>query len=532
MSSHGLRARFYDFVAHYALRRPAHLAAVDLASGRRHSYQELHRRIEAVAHHLFHRCGVRAGDRVAVLAHNSTDILEIQFACWRVGALFVPLNWRLAPPELEYIVGDAMPKVAIVDEALSASASGFGGEVTILTTDGQGGDTAYEAAIQAATQAATQASAQASPQAVQGDAGPERPATDPKLSDVGSLMYTAGTTGRPKGALITHAMTFYNAVNLGVAARVTRDSVHLAALPLFHTGGLNCYANVVFHVGGTNLVMRSFDASEALRLLSDRALGITHFFGVPAHYQFIAQEAGFSEATFGLVNAGVGGAPCPLEMLKQWAAKGVPMQQGYGLTETSPTALVLDTERAQEKLGSAGLPALHTEVTLRDKDGHPVPAGQIGEIWVRGDNVSPGYWQRPDATADSFVDGWLKTGDAARQDADGFFFIVDRYKDMYISGGENVYPAEIEDAIYRLDGVVEVGVVGVPDERWGEVGRAFIVQAPDSALTAAQVIAHCRSVLARFKVPKSVVFIDMLPRNAAGKILKRQLKTECNEDVE
>lgn len=494
--------RFYDWIAHYADRRPDHVAVHDLASDRHFHYRTLHRRVDALARH-FQSTGIQPGQRIAMLAYNSSDVFEVQFACWRVGAIFVPLNWRLAAREITTIANDAQPSLLVLDEELTQLAEAI--DAPTLRTTGRGGPSAYEAAI--------------------ADGGaPDR--HEPTLDETGTLLYTAGTTGTPKGARVTHAMTFYNAINLAVPARITRDSVHLVALPLFHTGGLNCYANVVFHAGGTNLVLRSWDPAEALRHLANAALGVTHFFGVPAHYQFLAEQPGFADARLSLVTAGVGGAPCPLAMLEQWSAKGVPMQQGYGMTETSPTVLVLDTERAKDKLGSAGLPALHTEVELRTADGERIDgANVVGELCVRGPNVTPGYWHLPDADAAAFSEGgWLGTGDAARRDEDGYYFIVDRWKDMFISGGENVYPAEVENALYELDGVVEVAVVGVSDDRWGEVGRAFVVTCPGVQMSEDDVLTHCRSALARFKVPKSVIFVDALPRNAAGKILKRQLK--------
>ncbi|MCK6545438.1 long-chain fatty acid--CoA ligase [Myxococcota bacterium] len=497
--------RFPDFVRHYARRRPGHVAVRDLASSRQWTYRELDERIERLASHLATRLGVARGDRVAVLCHNSTDVYELQFACWRIGAIFLPLNWRLAARELQMIVADAEPSVLVHDRALAELTTTLNVRVKVETT-GAGGASGYEGMIAAGGDVFTPA--------------------DAKLSDVGTLMYTSGTTGRAKGALITHAMTFYNAVNLAIAARVTRDSVHLVALPLFHTGGLNCYSNVVFHAGGTNVVMRAWDPAKGLAVLADRAEGITHFFGVPAHYQGMAALPAFEGAELRLVNSGVGGAPCPLPMLEQWSKKGVPMQQGYGLTETSPTALILDTERALDKLGSCGLPALHNEVILVDREGVRITEpGVVGEIWVRGPNVCPGYWRRPEANAGSFEKGWLKTGDAARQDDDGFFYIVDRWKDMFISGGENVYPAEVENAIYEVDGVLEVAVIGVPDARWGEVGRACVVRRSGSAVTADEILEHTKRVLAKYKVPRSVVFVEALPRNAAGKVLKQELRT-------
>jgi fatty-acyl-CoA synthase len=220
------------------------------------------------------------------------------------------------------------------------------------------------------------------------------------------------------------------------------------------------------------------------------------------------------------------GAPAPLSLLEAWTGRGVALQQGYGMTETSPTILVIDAEQAMRKIGSAGLPVLHTEVRLVTVAGSDASPGEIGEIWTRGPNVTPGYWNRPEADASSFTDGWLHTGDAARQDDDGFYYVVDRWKDMYISGGENVYPAEVENALYELAGVAEAAVIGIPNERVGEVGKAFVVPQVGAELTAAAVLDHCRKRLAKFKMPADVVFIDKLPRTTSGKVLKRELKPQ------
>ncbi|HZD24734.1 MAG TPA: AMP-binding protein, partial [Alphaproteobacteria bacterium] len=303
-------------------------------------------------------------------------------------------------------------------------------------------------------------------------------------------------------------------------------SVHMSVLPLFHTGGLNCYSNVVFHSGGTVAVMRTFEPAQALRLLTDPTYGFTHFFGVPANYLFMSQQPEFEAADLGRLSiCGVGGAPCALSIIETWGRKGVGLQQGYGMTETSPSVLVLDAHMALQKPGSTGLPVLHNEVRLVDEAGNDVAETDvIGELWVKGPNVTPGYWNRPDATAESITDGWLHTGDAARRDGDGYYYIVDRWKDMFISGGENVYPAEVENVIYALDGVAEVAVIGLPDERWGEVGQAVVALKPGAGLSEADILKHCDGRLARFKIPKSVRFIEALPRNATGKVLKRELR--------
>jgi len=247
---------------------------------------------------------------------------------------------------------------------------------------------------------------------------------------------------------------------------------------------------------------------------------------VPANFLFMSQLPEFETVSFPTaVGIGVGGSPTPLPLIETWNSHGIPLQQGFGMTETSPLVSALTRDDASRKIGSAGAPAMHVEVRVVDEDGNDVGPHVVGELWVRGPNVTPGYWNRPDATAESFTDGFLHTGDAAKYDDEGYLYIVDRWKDMYISGGENVYPAEVESVIYQLDGIGEVAVIGVPDERWVEVGRAVVVRKPGATVTDSEIIRHCADRLAKFKVPKSVVFVDEIPHNATGKILKRELRT-------
>ena len=504
--------RAYDWIAHHRAHRPGKEAVRELSPPRSLSYADLDRRADALAAHLA-TLGLGRGDRVALLAHNGVETFDLQFACGRSGAIAVLLNWRLTVPELEYILKDCAPRLLIHDVEFSDTAQALQrlcGIPTLLCTDPRGGAEAnpYEAALAACL----------------GQLAPREALTH---DDVVTIMYTSGTTGHPKGAMITHGMNFWNCANLGTPAGVGQDTVQLVVLPLFHTGGLNCYANPVLHAGGTVVIMRSFDPGQALRVIGDPAQRISHFFGVPAPYQFMAQHPDFATTDLSrLRGAGVGGAPCALPILQAWADRGVLLMQGFGMTETSPSCLCLDPADAIRKLGSTGKVLMHTEARIVNAAGEDCAANEIGELWVAGPNITPGYWNRPDASAAAFEGRWLKTGDAARQDDEGFFYIVDRWKDMYISGGENVYPAEVENVLYQLPQVAEAAVIGVPSDQWGEVGLAVLVLKPGQRLDRDSVIAHCSGRLARFKLPHDIAIVDALPRNATGKVLKRELRRQ------
>ncbi|WP_428485516.1 acyl-CoA synthetase [Rhodopila sp.] len=497
---------YYDCIAHHAMRQPRSLAAVDLATGRRHTYQDLDDRITRLAACLRSQYDITPTDRIAVLSPNSIDTFEVQFACGRIGAVFVPLNWRLANPELRTILADCAPAVLVFDPEFAERAR------ELAQDTGIGRLLSFGPAFERIALEGPRDVHSAEPVAA-------------TLDDISTILYTSGTTGRPKGAVITHGMNFWNTVHSISLCGVARSSVFLGLLPLFHTGGLNVFSYPVFQVGGTVMIMRNFDAGEALRLIDDPALGVTHMFGVPANYQFMAQHPRFRDTDMSrLVFAGVGGAPTPDAILRIWQEQGAILQQGYGMTETSPLVLVLDKQDAVRKIGSAGKPVLHVRMRVVGDDGTDAPPGIIGELWVKGPNITKGYWNQPEVTAAAFTDGWLHTGDAALVDDEGYYFIVDRWKDMYISGGENVYPAEVENVLYQNDLIAEAAVIGVPDERWGEVGRAVVVVKPGHCLSETEVVAHCAANLARYKLPHSVVFTDALPRNATGKVHKPTLR--------
>ena len=495
---------YYDCIAHHAMRQPDSLAAVDLATGRRHTYKSFDDRIARLAGTLQSSFGIAPGDRVAVLAPNTTDTFEVQFACGRIGAIFVPLNWRLANPELKAILADCTPSLLVHDPEFTERARELGvGRLLSL------GPAFEQIAL---------------------DGTPLDQPVAATLDDISTILYTSGTTGRPKGVVISHGMNFWNTVHCISSAGVARSTVFLGLLPLFHTGGLNVFSYPVFQVGGTVLIMRSFDPGEALQLIGDPSTGVTHVLGVPANFQFMAQHGRFSQADLSrLVFAGIGGAPTPNAILEVWNDHGVILQQAYGMTETSPLVLILDKEDAVRKTGSAGKPVLHMQTRVAGDDGADAPRGTIGELWVKGPNITKGYWNQPEATAAAFTDGWLHTGDAALVDEDGFYFIVDRWKDMYISGGENVYPAEVENVLYQHESIAEAAVIGIPDHRWGEVGRAVVVVKPDRSLSEDAVSAHCAANLARYKLPDSVVFTEALPRFATGKVHKPTLRQQFGE---
>jgi len=445
--------------------------------------------------------GLRQGDRVATLTGNSPEHVAVFFACAKAGLVLTPLNWRLAPAELEYQLGDADPGLFLVEDEYAGLAAAAGPPFERLEWPGPGarhGDLAAADTVSA--------------MGVADD--------DPLL-----LVYTSGTTGKPKGALLTHANCFWTNLGFDLATGVSSDDVVLQVLPQFHCGGWNVQPLLAWWKGATVVLERGFDAVRCLELIERR--GVTTMMGVPAVYLFLAQEPGFDSADLSsLRRAVVGGAPMPESLLARWHDRGVAVVQGYGLTEAAPNVLCLPPEDALRKRGFAGKPYPYVEVALRDPSSGALLDGPgEGELVVRGPNVFAGYWKNPEATAAAFADGWLLTGDVAERDGEGDYRICSRLKDMYISGGENVYPAEVEAVLHEHAAVAEAAVVGVEDERWGEVGVAAVVLAEDAAATAGEILDHCRARLARYKVPREVRFVDELPRSALDKVQKDELRT-------
>ena len=471
----------------------------------RWSYAELDQLTNKVAHGL-HALGVNPGDRVGFLGLNHPRFFFTLFAAAKLNAIFVPLNFRLTGPELSFIIRDAGLHTLMYEEAFSAIVDSIRQDLNVRE---------YVCAVE-----------QSGARGFDSLLHDQRDSTldyQVAMSDVALIMYTSGTTGRPKGAMLTHGNIIWNNINALLADDATSEEITLVVAPLFHIGGLNVTPLLSFLKGATVVLEQMFEPGLVLEYIEK--FHITSMFGVPAMYLFMAQHSDFATRDLSSIRVlSCGGAPVPEALIKVYAARGLPFNQGYGLTETSPFASFLPSSMATEKLGSAGIAPFFTDVKIVDDHGHDVPDGERGEIVVRGPNVMKGYWNRPDATAEVLVDGWFHTGDVGIRDADGYFFIVDRKKDMIITGGENVYPAEVEDALYRHPGIKEVAVIGVQDPRWGESVRAVVVPKEGVSLTEQDVIEFSKDKLARYKQPKSVVFIDVLPRNPAGKVLKFDLR--------
>ena len=476
---------------------------------RRLTYRQLNRRVNQLARFL-QGMGLKRGDRCAILAYNCLEFVEVIFATAKLGLILVPLNWRLAPAELSFIISDSGAETLFFDPEFAAAVESLKGKTALrrFISIGQkeiAGATGYEKALTSQRDE---------------EPGPDRTV---ELDTPHIIMYTAGTTGRPKGAVLGQGASFWNAVNMSLCVDLTSKDRTLTVLPLFHVGGIGLYTLPTLYQGGTAVIQRTFDPKVTFRLIKDERIDV--LFGVPAIFLFLIQDSDFKSGAMSRLRSVMsGGAPLPVSLIHQYHEAGIILQQGFGMSEAAPGIAALDRDRALAKAGSIGRPLFHMEVRIVDDQNHDQAVGQTGELLIRGPNLMQGYWNRPEATAEAFMEGWLHTGDLARMDEDGDLYIVERKKDMYISGGENVYPAEVENTIFELPQVAEAAIIGVKDKTWGEVGQAIVVLKAGQKLTETEVLNFLKGRLAKYKVPRSVVFVDQLPRNAAGKVLKNVLK--------
>jgi len=503
-----------DLLSKRAHLTPDREALLDLETGRRFTYSELNARANRNANALRDKLGLEKGDRVSILAHNSLEYLDLFYGLAKIGVIFAPLNWRLVARELVYIVNNCKPSVLVCGSEFVGTLEEMLPDLTVkhvFLLDAPPHPTidSYESLLSETS-----------------DEEPQRPVLDGE--DPYCILYTSGTTGRPKGAVIPHRQVLWNCINTAVSWGLYEDDVSPVFTPLFHAGGLFAFLTPLFYLGGRVILAKGFDAESSLRYIIDERC--TVILGVPTLFQLWMDSPQFDELDFSHVRFFIsGGAPCPPSLMNSWRdAKGIVFRQGYGLTEVGPNCFSMTDEDSVPKTGSVGKPVFHSFMKLVDEGGKEVPVGVTGELTIKGPHVCSGYWQNPDATSDALRDGWFHTGDMAHRDADGFLYIAGRFKDMIISGGENVYAAEVEAIFQEHQAVAEAALIGKPDETWGEVGLMFVVLNKGMDASEEELKEFCRERLARFKAPKEIVFMNSLPYSPYGKVMKMELKKQLD----
>ena len=508
-----------DYLGRREIYSPDTLAIIDAGKSPelRLTYKEWNRRVNRLANWLRDVVGVGYRDRVAILAQDGIEHLDLFHACSKLGAIHTALNWRLHWRELVAIVEDTQPKALLYSEKFKEAVA----EVQRATRDspcaipyylhvdgpGLEGSLAYEEAFRAS---------------------PDTPVAYEKLEqeDIACLLFTGGTTGMPKGAQISHRQICWNVLNT-VIHDLEHDDIYLCVFPLFHAGGLFAYVSSQVVFGNTTILTRQFDPVQVLELIEREK--VTVFAAVPTMYQMLTQAPNFKEADLSSLRfCTSGGAPLPVPLVEHYTReKGIRFKQGFGMTEYGPGLFALPPEDAIRKAGSIGRPNFFIDVRVLDENDQPLGPHQPGELVLKGPSGCSGYWKNPEASAAVLdEDGWFHTGDIVEYDDEWYFYVRDRKKDMFISGGENVYPVEIENVLYRHPAVHMCAVVGIPDEKWGEAGKACVVLKPGHSATEEELIRHMQEHLARYKVPKSVTFMEALPISSMGKILKRELREQ------
>ena len=480
-----------DHVALHARLDPTHLALADLAHGQRWSYAELDGAVAQAARVLREGHACAPGDRVASLARNCAELVILSLACARIGAIYVPLNWRLSPAEIAALIEDAAPRLVVGDGELDRA--------------GVAGGVALEALAAEITSATPL---------------PPEP-IDPKRPSL--ILYTSGTSGGSRGAVLSEENLTYGAISFGLLSRVTHESVFLVDAPMFHVIGLVTSIRSPLVRGGTVLVSDGFEPSRTMARLSDPQLAVSHYFCVPQMASMLREAPDFDPANLrGLTGIFTGGAPHSAAAIREWLDDGICVAHGYGMSETGTVfGMPVNRDVIAAKAGSVGLPTPSVECRIVDSSDRDCAPEAPGELLLRGANVTSRYWNRPRETELAFTaDGWFRTGDIAVRDSDGFYFIVDRKKDMYVSGGENVFPVEIELALADFPGLAEAVVIGVPDARWGEVGLCVFAARPGAKVDEAALRVHLEARLARFKLPRYFVEVEALPKTGTGKVRK------------
>ncbi len=499
-----------DVLGERARLSPGKTALVFVPTGERFTYRELNARAERAAVFLCDRLDLAKGDRVGLLAHNRVEYVDLFFAAAKAGVVLVPLGTRLTPRELAFIVGDAGLSALVYGEGFAETVAALREETDVprwiaLDAPAAAGDLSWAAELQQP---------------------PDRPFERTRCDgeDLHALLYTSGTTGKPKGVMVPHRMTAWNGWNTAICWGLTESDVSPVFTPLYHAGGLGAFLVPILAAGGTIVLHAGFDPAEVWATVAKERCTVV--LGVPTIWKMLLEHPSFESADLSSIRWLIsGGAPLPLYLVDAYQERGIVFKQGYGLTEVGVNCFAMSVEESVAKKGSIGRPLMMTDAKLIDEEGREVPVGEVGELCLRGPHVSKGYWRNLAATAAALDDdGFFHTGDLARKDEDGFFTIAGRRKDMLISGGVNVYPAEIEGELLLHPAVQDAAVVGIPDATWGEAGVAFVVVRPGEVLTKEALLSFAGGRLARYKLPKEVVFVEELPRTAYGKVVKGELR--------
>lgn len=474
------------------------------------TYLQLNQRINRLSNLLI-ELGIKKGDRIAVLLYNCPQYIEIFFSLSKIGAIMVPLNWRLAKPELEFILQDCTPCALIFESEFENIVTSIRKDLSLFDIRYiELGDNCLDWALSYENSIYSKSFDDPFLNYYVGD-------EDPHI-----LMYTSGTTGIPKGAVLSHRKTFFNVLNADIFYGLSSEDIMIVSRPMFHSGGLLVDSAPILYKGGTLILKKRFRPQEIMEAVERYRVTILE---LPATvYQFILNECDISKFDLSSVRCFfTGGERIPIALLKEYLNRGIVISQIFGQTEAS-TITFLPKEKAIEKIGSIGVPVFHGEVRIINKDGKDVSINEVGEIIIKGPTLMSGYWKRPDLTSETIKDGWLYTGDLAKKDEEGFIYIIDREKDMYISGGENIYPAEIEKIYFTHPKIFDVAVIGVANEKWGEVGKAYIVLKPGETMTEEEALKFLEGKIGKYKIPKYVECVEALPKNASGKIQKYILK--------
>ncbi len=507
-----------DIIGERCRLSPERTAVVEAETGARHSYREMDRRASAAARALLYGLGLKHSDRVGILTGNRLEFLDAFFAAAKSGVILVPLGTRLTAAELGVIVHDCELSALVYDAehaetVRELTARTDVGRLVALDEEEGGDDLTWEGLLTSIGE------------------GEYVPAVC-QPDDPHCLLYTSGTTGRPKGVITPHRMVAWNAYNTVTCWQLTEDDVSPIFTPLYHAGGLGAFLTPILLAGGTIVLHRDFDPSEVWRVIEEERCTVV--LGVPTIWKMLADAPEFKTADLSHVRWFIsGGAPLPRHLVGVFRERGVVLRQGYGLTEVGVNCFSMSDEEAWDKAGSIGRPLMFTEAKVIDEGGQALPPDEVGELCFRGPHVSTGYWNNPEAPTEAIdTEGWFHTGDMARYDEDGFFYIAGRAKDMFISGGVNVYPAEIENVLLQHDALADAAVIGVPHGTWGEVGVAYVVPAEGEEVTPDELGGFVGDRLARYKIPKEFRVVDELPRTPYGKVVKGDLVEQWKREQE